>query len=159
MKAWFEAYPLREQLALLLMAAVIVIYILVLFVFRPLGQAKSELAARNVATAEVLQRVDVMAAEIRSLRNADSGRSSAPAANLSATLNDSANRYQLRVSRLQPNSRGAVQLRFESAPLEALLRWLHDLESRQGLLLEELSLSQTSSAGVVSATVRVAALN
>ncbi|WP_439105939.1 type II secretion system protein GspM [Congregibacter sp.] len=158
MKVWFERYTLREQLALLAMAFAVMVYILAMFVIAPLGRARDELSARNLATAEILQRVDIMATEIKSLEGTQSnGRGTQPA-NLSASLNQSALRYALSVSRLQPNSQGSVQLRFESAPLDALLRWIHELETVQGLQVDDLSLSQTSSAGVVSATLRVAAV-
>jgi type II secretory pathway component PulM len=157
-KAWFERFTLREQLALLLMTAAIAVYLLVMFALQPLSEARAEMRARNLATAAVLQRVDAMAAQIIALRSQETATPGATN-NLSALLNERAEAFQLRISRVQPNSRGAVQLRFESAPVEALLRWLYDLESRQALLVEELSLSQTSSAGVVSATLRVSALN
>lgn len=157
MKDWFERFSLREQLALLIMFSAVFVYVVVLFVVRPLGQAREELSARNAATAVVLQRVDAMATEIQSLRGAQSDSGAASSVNLSASLNESASRYLLRVSRLQPNSQGSVQLRFESAPLDALLRWIHELETLQGLRVDDVSLSQTSTAGVVSATLRVAA--
>ena len=52
-----------------------------------------------------------------------------------------------------------MQVRFESAPLGPLLRWIHDLESERGLAVEDLSMSQTATAGVVSASARIAAPN
>lgn len=159
MKAWFLRFSLREQVALLVMLAALAIYVALFFLVLPQGRARAQLAAINLATADTLTEVDAWAAEIRALRAAGgpSARSSRPG--LSALLNESASRYALSISRLQPNSRGAVQLRLESAPLEALLRWIHYLEYSENLVLEELSLGQTSSAGVVSATLRVAALN
>lgn len=157
MKDWFERYTLREQLALLAMALVVTLYLLGVFVIQPLGQARADLAARNTATAEALLRVDAMATEIRALKDTEGASRGTRSANLSASLNQSAGRYALRVSRLQPNSQGSVQLRFESAPLDALLRWIHELETIQGLRLDDLSLSQTSTAGTVSATLRVTA--
>lgn len=156
MKAWFEGFSLREQGALLIMAAAVVLYVLFLFVICPLSQARAEWSARNLATAEALRRVDVMAAEILSLRESSTEGSRSSSGNLSASLNQSASRYALRVSRLQPNSQGSVQLRFESAPLPSLLRWIHELETVQGLQIDELSFGQTSTAGVVSASLRVA---
>lgn len=157
MKDWFERFSLRDQLALLIMFSAVFVYVVVLFVVRPLGQAREELSARNAATAAVLRRVDAMATEIQLLRGAQSDSGAASTVNLSASLNESASRYLLRVSRLQPNSQGSVQLRFESAPLDALLRWIYELETLQGLRVDDVSLSQTSTAGVVSVTLRVAA--
>jgi general secretion pathway protein M len=70
-------------------------------------------------------------------------------------LTSSAESLGLRISRLQPNSRGGVQLRMESVAFDALLRWLHGLEEQQGLLLEEVSVSQSGAPGIVSASLRV----
>ena len=158
MKAWFLRFSIREQIALLLMAAVVALYGTVMLLLQPLGQARAELEARNVATAEVLKRVDGMATEIRTLRAGEATGSRAARPNLTALLNSSAERFQLRISRVQPNSQGAVQLRFERAELDRLLRWIYELETTESLLVEDLSLSQTSDAGVVSATLRVTAL-
>ncbi|MEM9314812.1 MAG: type II secretion system protein M [Pseudomonadota bacterium] len=157
MKDWFLRFSPREQLALLLMTAAVTLYAFVLLVLMPLGNAREEMVERNIATATALARVDGLATEISELRKT---AGSAPSAgrNLTATVNRSAERFGLRPSRLQPNSRGGVQVRFETAALEPLLRWLHALEDGQGLLVEELSLSQTQLAGTVSATVRIAAL-
>lgn len=161
MKSWFLRFPLREQIALLIMSAVVVLYVLVVLLILPQGRAREAMAANNAATAAQLSRVDAMASEIGALRA--SGTRSNGAANrgprLSSLLNDTASRYALQISRMQPNSRGAVQLRLETAGLDALLRWVHYLETSEGLVIEEVSLSQTSISGVVSATLRVAGSN
>lgn len=158
MKQWFLRFTPREQLALLSMAAAVTLYAVFMLLVAPLGKARDEMAARNDSTAELLTRVDGMAAEISALRETDRGRPAAAQRNLTALVNSSAERFGLRPSRLQPNARGAVQVRFEAAPLAALLRWVHDLETSRGLAVEELSVSQTASAGTVSVTARVASL-
>ncbi len=157
MKDWFLRFSLREQVYLLIMAVALTVYGLFFLVINPLSDAREELRARNESTAEALHRVDALAAELRSLRQSNTSTRGA-GRNLTAQLNASANRFGLQIARLQPNSRGAVQLRFEAAVLDGLLRWIHQLETVEGLLVEELSFSQTSSAGVVSATLRVAAV-
>ena len=156
MKAWFLRFSLREQIYLLCMAAALGLYALFTLALGPLASARESAQNRNRATLQVLQRVDALTAELRERRRA-AGDARAAGPNLTAQLNASADRFALPITRLQPNSRGAVQLRFEGASLEALLRWMHHLETAEGLLIEELSITQTSSAGVVSATLRVAA--
>ena len=156
MRAWFLRFSLREQVYLLCMAAALGLYGLFTLVLGPLAAARESAQNRNQVTMQVLQRVDALTAELRERRrSAGDGRPAGP--NLTAPLNASADRFALQIARLQPNSRGAVQLRFEGASLDALLRWIHHLETAQRLLIEELSISQTGSAGVVSATLRVAA--
>ena len=61
MKAWFLRFSIREQLALLVMAVAVAIYLVVILLVAPVADARRELVARNVATAEALARVDRMA--------------------------------------------------------------------------------------------------
>ncbi|CAN0603926.1 unnamed protein product [Ectocarpus sp. 12 AP-2014] len=157
MKEWFLRFSMRDQLALLMLAAALGLYILIMLVFRPLGQARAELDDRNHATAEALVRVDELVTQVRALRSNGGARPQAASRNLTELINDSAESFGLAINRLQPNSRGAVQLRFETVSLESLLRWLHRLETAESVLVEELSISQTANAGVVGASVRVAA--
>ncbi len=155
MKAWFLRFTLREQLMLLAMAVAIVTYIVVALVLVPMEQQRRERSARNVATAEALGRVDAMVTELEALRGSGNRSARGGNRNLTALLNRSVAGYGLQISRLQPNSQGAVQVRFESVPLEPLLRWIHRLETADGLLVQELSMSQVSAAGYVSVSLRV----
>ncbi len=156
MKSWFLRFTLREQLMLLAMAVAVLGYIVVALVLLPMERQRDEHAARNVAAGQVLGRVDAMVTELEALRDNSSRAASGRNRNLTALLNRSAANLGLQISRLQPNSRGAVQVRFETAALEPLLRWIHRLETADGLVVEELSMSQTSAAGYVSASLRVA---
>ena len=153
MKQWFLRFSPREQLALLLLTAAVVLWLLFAVAIRPLDRAREQLAQTNAATAESLQRVDRMASAILAQREA--GGAPARSRNLTALLNSGAEAAGLRIARLQPNNRGAVQLRLEAVSFDALLRWLHSLESGEGLLIEELSVSQSGAAGFVNASLRV----
>lgn len=148
----FLKLSIRDQLALLVLAVALTLYLVLMLLVLPLENARDQLAQTNRATAEVLQRVDGLAAAILAAR-AGGERPAAPR-NLTSVLTGSADSLGLRISRLQPNSRGGVQLRMESVAFDALLRWLHGLEE-QGLLLEEVSVSQSGAPGIVSASLRI----
>lgn len=153
MKQWFLRFTTREQLALLLMALAVAAYLVFALVMLPLKNAREQLQATNAATVQALQRVDRTASAILALR--DSELAPTRSRNLTAQLNSGAEASGVRISRLQPNNRGAVQLRLEAVPFDALLRWLHALEYGDGLLIEELSISQSGTPGIVSASLRV----
>ena len=153
MMAFWQRFSARDQISLLLLAGVLVIYLAYMLVWSPLATLRDEMARRNVATAESLQRVDAMVSEIMDLR--DSGASNNNRRNLTSLINQSTSRLGLPVSRLQPNSRGEIQVRMEDAPFDDLLAFLHELEYREGLLVLEASVAQAGSAGRVNATVRV----
>lgn len=154
MNQWLQRFPPREQLSLLVLAVFLVVFSVWRLLWVPLASARDEMQQRNVATAESLQRVSTMVAEI--LRRRESGEAPAQRASLTAVVNRNANALGLAVSRLQPDSRGEVLVRFEAVPLDALLRWLHRMETLEGSLLTELSLSATSVPGRVDASVRAA---
>jgi type II secretory pathway component PulM len=47
-------------------------------------------------------------------------------------------------------------VRLEGASFDDALRWLHEMEYQEGLLLRELSVTQTGTVGRVNITVRIA---
>ena len=153
MKSWFLRLDQREQLSLLLLTFALGLYVLYMLVWSPLDSARDQLALQNRGVSESLQRVDALVSEITQLR--DSGGSS-KRRNLTSLINQSTARLQLQVSRLQPNSRGEIQVRLESAAFDDLLLWLHEMEYREALLVREVSITQGGAVGRVNATVRIA---
>jgi general secretion pathway protein M len=153
-KDWFLRYNPREQLLLLLMAFFLGAYLLYFMVLTPVAAKRDEMAARNNAAVEVLKRVDGMVSEVLRLRNSSEGVSQKR--NLTTLINQSTSALGLPVSRLQPNSRGEIQVRVENASFDDLLKWLHDMEFGQSLLVREVSITQAGSAGRVNASIRIA---
>jgi type II secretory pathway component PulM len=150
---WLERFTPREQLSLLLMALALIAWAGWMLLWTPLRDARNEMAQRNDATAVVLQRVDAMVSEILALRA--SGGGTGQRGNLVALINRSTGVAGLAVSRLQPNSRGEVQVRFEAAAFDDLFAWLHRLESEQGVIVGEVAISRAGTPGRVNATVRL----
>ena len=154
MKAWFNQRSQRDQMSLLLLGLVLVLYLLYLFVWSPLDQRRAALALQNNAIAQSQVRVDAMVSELLQLRQ--SGASTGAKRNLTSVINESTGRLKLPVIRLQPNSRGEIQVRVEDATFDDVLKWLHEMEYKEGLLVREVSLTQTGTAGRVNLTVLIA---
>jgi type II secretory pathway component PulM len=153
-KAWFLQLNQREQISLLVMVIAVAMYLLYVLVWSPLDYRRDALAQQNTAAAESLARVDAMVSELLHLRS--SGAQAGARRNLTSVINQSTGRLQLPVSRLQPNSRGEIQVRLENAAFDDVLQWLHEMEYGEGLLVREVSVTQAGSAGRVNATVRIA---
>ena len=154
MKDWFTRYNQREQLSLLALAAVLGCYVLYFVIWAPVASMRDEMATRNRNASQVLQRVDAMVSEVLRLRNNGEGKSLKR--NLTSIVNQSTSQLALPVSRLQPNSRGEIQVRLENAVFNDILQWLHDMEYRQSLLVREVSITQSGTAGRVNASIRIA---
>ena len=154
MRSWFLQLNQREQLSLLALGLALALYLLYMLVWSPLDSARDSLARQNEGVAESLQRVDAMVSEINLLR--ESGARPGVRRNLTSLINQSTGALALPVSRLQPNSRGEIQVRLENASFDDLLTWLYQMEYREGLLVREVSITQSGSVGRVNATVRIA---
>ena len=154
MKSWFSQLEQREQMSLLALGFVLAAYVIYMVVWSPLASMRDELQEQNRGVAGTLERVDAMVSEVIKLR--DSGVRPGARRNLTTLINRSTARMQLQVSRLQPNSRGEIQVRLESASFDDVLSWLHEMEFREGLLVREVSVTQAGAVGRVNVTVRIA---
>lgn len=152
MREWFNAQTQRDQLALMILTAALVLYGLVAFVLMPVNDARNQMLANNEAAIAQLARVEAKVSQLLELRaNSEAGQNQ----NLSSTLSAAAQNAGLVVKRLQPNSRGEVQVRFESVEFDALLQWLQTIEGNEGLRIVDASLSDAGRSGGVNATLRV----
>ncbi|MDP5063282.1 MAG: type II secretion system protein M [Haliea sp.] len=153
MAAWWSRLTVREQTSLLLLSITVGAWLLWMVVWSPLAAKRDRMVEQNVATAAALVRVDALSAQVLQAREG-----AAPArtgSNLAAVVNQSTVRFGLAVSRLQPGARGDLQVRLENAQFADLVAWLHQLELREGLVFEEVAITQAGSAGRVNATVRI----
>ena len=154
MKDWFAQLNQREQMSLVILSLAVGLYLLLMIVWSPLAGKRDALEVQNGAIAGSLARVDAMVSELLQLR--DGGASVNTRRNLTSLINQSTSRMELPVSRLQPSSRGDIQVRLENAAFDDVLQWLHEMEYREGLLVREVSVTQAGSVGRVNATVRIA---
>jgi general secretion pathway protein M len=153
MNKWFLDLTQREQISVLVLAVAVGLYLLFAVVWSPLVDSRDSMALRKMSTVESLQRVDAMVSELTQLR-ANGGSPSRR--NLTSLINQSTSDRQLQVSRLQPNSRGELQVRLENASFDDTLAWLYEMEFVHGLLVREVSVTRSGAAGRVNASVRLA---
>lgn len=154
MKEWFSQLNQRDQISLLLLGLALALYLLYMFVWSPLDSQREQLAVQNSAMAESRVRVDAMVSQLLQLRQG--GVQTGARRNLTSVINESTSRLQLPVIRLQPNSRGEIQVRVENAAFDDVLQWLHEMEFVEGLLVREVSVTQAGAVGRVNVTVRIA---
>ena len=154
MKQWFMGLTQREQLSLFIMGLAVALYLAFVIFIAPLSQARDRMVVQNRGVAESLQRVEVLVSQILYLR--ETGNGSSTNLNLTSLVNRSTSSYQLQVNRLQPNSRGELQVRLENAVFDDLIAWLYQVEYKEGLRVLETSITQAGTVGRVNATVRLA---
>ena len=154
MKQWFMGLTQREQLSLFIMGLAVALYLAFVIFIAPLSQARDRMVVQNRGVAESLQRVEVLVSQILYLR--ETGNGSSTNLNLTSLVNRSTSSYQLQVNRLQPNSRGELQVRLENAVFDDLIAWLYQVVYKEGLRVLETSITPAGTVGRVNATVRLA---
>ena len=152
MRDWFASQTPRDQMAVMLLAGFLLLFSIVQFMLIPAGDARQQMAKNNEAASAQLSRVEMKVSRLLALRESgNTGQSQ----NLSSTLSAAAQNAGLTVKRLQPNSRGEVQVRFEGVDFDALLQWLQTVEGNEGLRIVDASVSDAGRTGGVNATLRV----
>lgn len=154
MKEWFAQLNQREQMSVLALGLALALYLLYVLVWSPLNSEREQLALQNSVIAESQVRVDAMVSELLQLRAG--GVKTGTRRNLTSVINESTSRLQLPVMRLQPNSRGEIQVRLENANFDDVLQWLYQMEYTEHMLVREVSLTQSNTAGLVNVTARIA---
>lgn len=155
MRAWFDALSRRDQVALFVLGAALGFWVYFQLIFVELDGRRSQLAESNDSLADKLNRVDVRVEQLRMLRDGGGVRR----VNLSRTLNQISESLELPVKRLQPNSRGEIQIRFERISFDRLLMFLEQVEVAAELTVLDASISSSGADGGVNANLRIADAN
>ena len=138
-------------MALMILAAVLSVWVFIQVIFVELDGRRQRLTAGNEALASTLSRIDLKVEQLAALR-ADGG---GVQVNLTRTLSQLSETLGLPVKRLQPNSRGEVQIRFEGIAFDGLLQFLEQIEGSSGLVVVDGFVSSAGNNGGVKASLRV----
>ena len=152
MVRWFATQSRRDQIALLVLCGALLGWVFIQVVVIELDGRRTRLSQANQALSEQLVRVDFKVEQLAALRAGDGRRQ----VNLTQTLSQASDAQGLAVKRLQPNSRGEVQIRFEGVAFDGVLRFLEQIEGSAGLRVMDASVSSAGRDGGVNATFRIA---
>jgi type II secretory pathway component PulM len=135
----------------MILAAALGVWVFIQVIFVELDGRRQRLTAGNEALASTLSRIDLKVEQLAALRVDGGGVQ----VNLTRTLSQLSETFGLPVKRLQPNSRGEVQIRFEGIAFDGLLQFLEQIEGSSGLVVVDGSISSAGNNGGVNATLRV----
>lgn len=159
MKDWFSQLQSREQWMVGVGAVFVVLALFYALVWQPLG-ANSLRLEKDIAADRITMK------ELRSVQ----GRITAPGGSsdrgtadkaLVLLISQTVGRFNLNsaLQSSQPSSNNAtITVRFENAAFDALVSWMADLQTQQGLNVQSGSFSKTSVSGRVNATLTLGRL-
>lgn len=153
MKEWFNELERREQWIVIAGAVTVLLYVLYMSVLAPINDKIATLQLRNKGAAETLQVIQQGAQEINALRGASSG-GSGRGVSLSKMVDQSAAKFNIRVSRFQPSGNNEAQVWLEKVDFNQLIAWLDQMENGYGVAVSNVSMNSANNPGTVNARVR-----
>jgi general secretion pathway protein M len=155
-REWWQQLEQREQVYLLAAGIAVSLYVLYMVLWLPVVDMRNNMSETNQRVAVTLARVQDMSAQ---LQQAQSSGNTQRDRNLSRLINTSTAKHKITPSRIQASSSGSSQIRFEEVDFAGLLRWLHQIEEQEDLVIFDASISQGARGGLVDASIRVGSGN
>ncbi|WP_110458308.1 type II secretion system protein M [Shewanella algidipiscicola] len=146
LKTWWNGLILREQQLVATCGVVLMLGVLYWGVWTPISEAEQDAERALQAQQATLTYVKQTANKIVALQNA--GGKKAYSSSLSATVTQTAKRYGLAITRMQPQGQ-KIQVWMDEVPFNSLLSYLSDLVQQQGLSLDSIDLAQADAPGLV----------
>lgn len=146
---WLRTLAPRERWLVLVCGIVVLITLAYLLVWEPLMLGHQRRVEGLQSSRALAQRLEVIGAQVARGGGATVNRN---VSLLSAV--DQATRSGLLPkppSRLQPEGDTEVRIWLDDIPFDALLRWISDLETRQGIHIDSAEIERSSTPGAVSA--------
>ena len=153
MKEWWQNLQVREQRLLMAGGALLALLLVYALIWAPLVGGIGKLETSVAQQRETLAWMQKAAAEVKALRAA-SGRRSAGLGgrSLLAVVDQTARAAGLggALKRVQPQGDDSVRVQMESASFDAMMRWLRNLLTQNGVFVTTITVERADAPGLVN---------
>lgn len=156
MMAWLESLSMRDRRALLLATAFLLVIGVYFFVWEPFHSSYQRSRELVQERRELVTWMRGAALEARALRTRPTARATpAGGRSLLATIDATVTGARLRgaVKRIEPDGATRVRVWLEQAEFDQVLRWLGELQSKQGVDVLDMRAELQGAAGRVNSRV------
>ena len=156
MKQWFLSLTHRERVMVQAAVAVVGLFLVYLLIIEPVSTTYDRNKKNVASSMETLQWMKSAAQEVKKLSG---GRTvstrSKGKQHILSTVDRSAKSAGLAtvMKRVQPEGDTGVRVWFENAAFDELIKWLSVVETKHGLLVNEINIEKTDSTGLVNVRV------
>ncbi len=154
MNAWWLSKTQREQLALVVGAGLLLLFLLYLLAWQPFVASVEQKQLLIKSQQTTLNWMQQNLSEIQRIRSQSHSNGTVPSNEALLTLVDrTAKESQLRqqIQRIKPQGDDTVQLWVEQAAFDTLLKWLGSLGQKYGIQIESLNIDRQDSPGIINA--------
>ncbi|HEY9033626.1 MAG TPA: type II secretion system protein M [Pseudomonadales bacterium] len=154
-KEWFNSLPKRDQLMLMIGAAVVLVYLLYVLGWRGIADYRdSQLQRVQAAQATVSWMKDTVV-RIQALKGSGSGNNVHAGKSMAQLAEMAAGRASIRISRFAPSGNNDAQLWFERVEFDKLLDCISRLELEYGIVIDSIAINSANSPGLVNARLKI----
>lgn len=153
MKDWFLSLTRRERIIIQVAALVITVFFSYLFVVEPVSNNYAIYKKNVVIATETLDWMKTAQREVKQLggeqlQNRQPGGKQLILGVVEKSIRNTG--LATVMKRIQPEGDSGLRVWFENASFDKLIIWLEMIESKHGLLVNEINVEQTDSAGLVN---------
>ncbi len=147
---WNER-PKSEKNIIIVVSGLMILTLLYLFVAEPLINWREKEQRSLVANTKVLSQVEGLVQRFENQKAAGAQAQKG----LAQVIDQSLQANGLAMRGFQPGKNNDARLRLTNVKYEPLVQWLYDIEYQHKLVIEELSVSETKTQGLLLANIRV----
>ena len=150
---WYAVKSRSDRIVINLVGALIAFSVMYLGVWQPVHNYSNEQRARYVNELTLTEWIALNRSQLQTLSNSSPEQSDT--SSVIARITNAANQNKLTLDRLQPESDGSISVSLQDQGFTKVVRWLVQLETRQGLTVMRLGLDKGAKAGFVSGQIRI----
>ncbi|MGH1470447.1 MAG: type II secretion system protein GspM [Cellvibrionaceae bacterium] len=153
---WFYQQNRREQIALIVCAICVSVYLVWMLGLKPLANATAQSKTNFEKTSASLAKVKSLAITLKyheqnAKKTAGSGR-----INIANLIDSSTKSNGLNFATLNPSRNGEeATVRFDNAVLSSIVQWVYELETVHSVQVQDLNLVAASQPGQAMVTIRL----
>lgn len=151
LQAWFNGLEQREQLLASIGAVLVGITLLYLMLWEPVAKAHLRREADLASARQLAQRIELLSGQSRN--NSTATASINRSMSLLAAVDQASKAGALNkpLSRIQPEGDTEVKVWLEATSFDALIRWVDQLQARDGIIVRAAQIEKDAAPGAVTA--------
>lgn len=154
LKRSFHSLQPREQNLITALAVVVLIALIYLLLMHPAINSVASASKKLEAKQSLVQWMKANEDAARAASKATRGRSTSNRSqDILGAVNNAASRHNITLQRYEPEGKNKLRVWLEDASFNGMVRWLHQLESRNGITVASISLDAEKEPGLISAKI------
>lgn len=150
---YWQHLSLRDRWALGALGVFLLLVLLYAALIRPVHQYQQQALTRYKTNADLVSWIDQNRARLETPNVNQAQISNRRGRTSVAVLTESARDYQLAIARIEPKDQASVRIWLDNVKFNDLITWFGVLHEQYGIAIQEISVDQTETPGMVRANV------